>query len=127
MEITYTTKVVMRPVSQDVAATFSFCMTLPAQTVRYVVERNFQRVGMVDGNYAFAEFHMIKAIKELRDTIRVEVVPGVDSEGGCGLGLRDAKDMISEIYNEGIVAGHYYTKVPDGWQEYVGGDDDLPF
>ena len=114
----YTTKEVLRPVTQEVIKSFTFQIPMPVEVVREIVERNF----VSTGNYGRAGFNKITAIKELRElgTIR-------SNGANCcvSLGLREAKEMIEEVYREGEQDGNYHATTPTGWVDNL--DDGLPF
>jgi len=115
MFINYSTKMVMRPLALEVVESFSFSITIPVQDIRELVERNF----VYTGNYGFAGFNKITAIKELRELCSI---PTTGNANCTRIGLREAKDMVEAVYNEGIEAGNYHDKRP---LDHT--DDDIPF
>jgi len=117
MYINYTTQQVLKPTTVEVLESFTFQITVPVQVVRELVERHFNHIG----NYGFVGFNKINAIKELR--ILGSVIP-LGNTRCIGLGLREAKDIIEEVYREGQEAGNYHITYPEGW---VNNLDDLPF
>ena len=97
MYINYTTEAVVRTINIEVVESFVLDIKIPFWEVRYIVERNFTGCG----NCEFCGFMKINAIKELRDTHF-----GISY---LGIGLREAKEMIEAVYNQGIEAGNYHT------------------
>ena len=115
MYINYGTKEVMRRITQEVVESFCFNITMPVQVVRELVERNFVHTG----NYGFAGFNKITAIKELRELGSIHTTGNTSC---LNLGLREAKEMVEAVYDEGIEAGNYHATRPSNHT-----DDDLPF
>jgi len=115
MYINYSTKEVMKRVTQEVVESFCFNITMPVQVVRELVERNFVHTG----NYGFAGFNKITAIKELRELGSIRTTGNTNC---LNLGLREAKEMVEAVYDEGIEAGNYHVNRPPNHT-----DDDLPF
>jgi hypothetical protein len=115
MYINYGTKVVMKRVTQEVVESFCFNITMPVQVVRDLVERNF----IHSGDYGFAGFNKIFAIRELRALGSIQPVGNTNC---LNLGLREAKEMVEAVYAEGVEAGNYHTTRPLNHT-----DDTLPF
>ena len=115
MFINYGTKMVMRPLALEVVESFSFSITMPVQDIRELVERNF----VYTGNYGFAGFNKITAIKELRELGSIRTTGNTSC---LNLGLREAKEMVEAVYNEGIDAGNYHANRP-----FDHTDDTIPF
>jgi len=115
MYINYGTKEVMKRVTQEVVESFCFNITMPVQVVREIVERNF----VSTGNYGFAGFNKITAIKELRELGTIRTSGGTRC---LNLGLREAKEMVEAVYQEGEQDGNYHHTRPINHT-----DDDLPF
>ena len=118
MYINYGTKEVMKRVTQEVVESFSMNIIMPVQVVRELVERNF----VSTGNYGFAGFNKITAIKELRELVTIRTSGNTKC---LNLGLREAKEMVEAVYNEGIETGNYHPTQPEGWVDNL--DDGLPF
>lgn len=118
MFINYGTKEVMKRVTQEVVESFCFNITMPVQVVRELVERNFVHTG----NYGFAGFNKITAIKELRE---LGTIRPIGTTHCSNLGLREAKEMVEAVYQEGVDDGNYYSSRPEGWVDNL--DDGLPF
>ena len=118
MYINYGTKEVIKRITQEVVESFCFNITMPVQIVRELVERNF----VYTGNYGFAGFNKITAIKELRELCSIPTTGNAIGRDCTRIGLREAKEMVEAVYNEGIEAGNYYDKRP---LDHT--DDDLPF
>lgn len=118
MYINYGTKEVMKRVTQEVVKSFCFNITMPVQVVREIVERNF----VSTGNYGFAGFNKITAIKELRE---LGTIRPIGATHCLNLGLREAKEMIEAVYQEGEQDGNYHATTPTGWVDNL--DDGLPF
>jgi len=99
MYTNYTTRTrqVMTPVTEEVIHSFIVEVSVPVKMVQELVERNCSYRG-----YTKVGFNKIAAIKELRTLIS-------STDGHVRLGLRDAKEMIEEVYNAGIEAGEYQT------------------
>ena len=112
MYINYGTQEVMRKVNIDIVQSFCFTITLPVSEVRLIVERNFNHAG----DYGFAEFNKISAIKELRG-LTTPYNP---------IGLREAKEMVEAVHLEGTEAGKYRVSRPYEAPEEEP-DDTLPF
>jgi len=112
----YTTKQVMRPVNQEVIKSFTFQITMPVEVVRELVERNF----VYTGTYGFAGFNKITAIKELRELGTIRSI----GTACTNLGLREAKEMVEGVYQEGAEAGNYHVNIPvdkppDHTEQYI--------
>ena len=121
MYINYGTKEVMRRITQEVVESFCFNITMPVQIVRELVERNFAHTG----NYGFAGFNKITAIKELRELGSIRTTGNTSC---LNLGLREAKEMVEAVYDEGIEAGNYHPSRPVGWVDSLDdGPSELPF
>lgn len=117
MFINYGTQEVVRTITLDVVKSFNITVTLPVEEVRNIVERNFNYTQRLpNGNYGYAAFNKITAIKEVRSLL---------SSHFSHMGLREAKDMVEAVWEEGIEAGNYYHSRPASWVE--GDDDTLPF
>jgi hypothetical protein len=104
MYINYGVQEVMRKVSVDIVESFCFTITLPVAEVRVIVERNFNHAG----DYGYAEFNKISAIKDLRG-----MVPRYNP-----IGLREAKEMVEAVWEEGRDAGKYHTSKPQTLKPY---------
>jgi len=121
MYINYKTQEVMRKVTQEVVESFCFTITMPVQVVRELVERNFVYIG----NLGFAGFNKIDAIKELRDLCNIRTY---GNTRWSIIGLREAKEMVEAVYDEGIEAGNYHPSRPVGWVDSLDdGPSELPF
>lgn len=95
MYINYKTEEVVRTVNIEVVESFVVDINIPVWEVRYIVERNFTGCG----ECSLCGFNKINAIKELRDThFNVPYL---------SVGLREAKEMVEAVYNQGLEAGNY--------------------
>ena len=118
MFINYGTQEVVRTITLDVVKSFNITVTLPVEEVRNIVERNFNYTQQLsNGNYGYAAFNKITAIKEVRSLL---------SNHFSYMGLREAKEMVEAVWEEGIEAGNYYNSRPESWLD-SGYDDTLPF
>jgi hypothetical protein len=85
-------------------------ITIPVEEIRGIVENHFvcyTHDFSDDGN--FEGFNKINAIKELRSHFQLQTSKYYTMYGNTGLnfGLREAKDMVDAVYNEGIETGKY--------------------
>tara|TARA_B000000460_G_scaffold133346_1_gene93940 strand:+ start:1092 stop:1430 length:339 start_codon:yes stop_codon:yes gene_type:complete len=112
MWIDYMAKSVLKRVTIDVPESFNINVAIPAIEVRRIVERNFNQ----EGDYGWASFNKITAIKEVRDSHL-----GIPY---LSIGLREAKEMVEAIYQEGVSAGNYHQYPPVNSPST---DDTLPF
>ena len=118
MFINYGTQEVVRTITLDVVKSFNITVTLPVEEVRNIVERNFNYTKeLPGGNIGFAAFNKITAIKEVRLLL---------SNHFSHMGLREAKEMVEAVWEEGIEAGNYLHSRPESWLD-SGYDDTLPF
>ena len=118
MFINYGTQEVIKTVTIDVVKSFNITVTLPVQEVRLIVERNFNHTQQLSsGNVGYAAFNKITAIKEVRALL---------SANFSYMGLREAKEMVEAVWEEGVEAGNYYHTRPESWSN-VGRIDTLPF
>jgi len=113
MYINYTTQEVMRKVTEEVVASFTFSITLPVEVIKELIERHFSSKL---GGRPYSGFNKIGAIKELRN----HTIGFLDYDYKAlgprpvlGLGLREAKDIIEAVYREGIDAGNYLDDFPN--------------
>ena len=119
MYINYGTQEVMRKVTQEVVESFSFHITMPVQVMRELVERHFVHTG----TYGFAGFNKINAIREVREFGSIRTAGNTNC---LNLGLREAKEMVEAVYNEGVDAGNYHADLPVTYPNNEP-DDGLPF
>ena len=113
MYINYNTQEVVRTITVDVVESFNLDIKVPVWEVRLIVERNF----VESGEYGLAGFNKITAIKEVRTSHL-----GIPY---LSVGLREAKEMVEAVYNEGIEAGNYHATVPKTLKPYEAeGDSD---
>ena len=118
MFINYGTQEVIKTVTIDVVQSFNITVTLPVQEVRLIVERNFTHTQQLSsGNVGYAGLNKITAIKEVRALL---------SANFSYMGLREAKEMVEAVWEEGVEAGNYYNSRPANWSN-VGRIDTLPF
>ena len=122
MFINYGTQEVVRTVTLDVVKSFNLSMTLPVQEVRNIVEANFNHsmvtsVG-AEPTYAYAGFNKITAIKQVRELLSAPYQT---------IGLREAKEMVEAVWEEGIASGNYLHSRPASWASTETLDDTLPF
>ena len=111
MYINYKTEEVVRTINIEVVESFVVDIKIPAWEVREIVERNFTGCG----ECSFCGFMKINAIKELRD-----VHFGLPY---LNIGLREAKEMIEAIYNQGLEAGNYKSALQRTLKPYESADD----
>jgi len=80
-------------------------VTVPIEEIRGIVEANF--IHWSDGKHS--GFNKINAIKELRGHFQLQTNKYYVMYGNTNLkiGLREAKEMIEAVYEEGIEAGNY--------------------
>ena len=97
MYINYKTEEVVRTLNIEVVESFVLDIKIPVWEVRYIVERNFTGCG----DCSFCGFMKINAIKEVRDTHF--------SVAYLSVGLREAKEMVEAVYNQGLEAGNYHA------------------
>jgi len=80
-------------------------ITIPVEEVRGIVENNFvcYDMGTLEG------FNKISAIKELRSHFQLQTNKYYTMYGNSSLnfGLREAKDMVDAVYQEGLDSGKY--------------------
>ena len=96
-------------------------VTIPVATIQVIIQEHFN----YSGDYGFAGFNKINAIKAVRQYFEVRDVNG--NSYGTFVGLRDAKEMVEAAYREGTNAGNYHASLPAG-QHLTGYEvDPLPF
>jgi len=80
---------------------------IPAMEIMGIVDNNF--VCWNDDLLCYEGFNKISAIKELREHFQLKTKTYHSMYGFFNLwiGLREAKDMIDAVYNEGVLAGNY--------------------
>ena len=117
MYINYNTKEVVKTVTVEAVESFVIDLRIPVQEVRDIVERNFTTRNSFNDTYS--GFMKINAIKELRDTHF-----GIYH---LSIGLREAKEMIEAVFNEGIEAGNYNPNTPTPSNNHMATADTLPF
>ena len=117
MYINYNTKEVVKTVTVEAVESFVIDLRIPVQEVRDIVERNFTTRNSCNDTYS--GFMKINAIKELRDTHF-----GIYH---LSIGLREAKEMVEAVYNEGIEAGNYKANTPIPSNNHMATADTLPF
>ena len=104
-------------------------MTIPVEEIKGIVDNNFEcwnpDLRLYEG------FNKINAIKELRSHFQLLTNRDYTMYGPSDLfvGLREAKEMIEAVLDEGIDAGNYRAACShtDEERSLVGKPDDLPF
>jgi hypothetical protein len=109
-------------------------ITIPVDEVRGIVESHFvcYDLGTLEG------FNKINAIKELRSHFQLQTNKYYTMYGNTDLnfGLREAKDMVDAVYQEGLDSGKYrgacnhtskYDNTVDLAENAVPTNVDLPF
>ena len=88
-------------------------ITIPVEEVRGIVENNFvcytHDYDVVSDKGTLEGFNKISAIKELRSHFQVQTNNYYTMYGNSALnfGLREAKDMVDAVYQEGLDSGKY--------------------